>query len=73
MLAVAKVAAVVTSNLNLRRIPVGTVVTLNLYSELAPDQTLICNPLAGTIASSTATCSATFPYSFTRILASANW
>ena len=63
----------VTINISAIAVPVGTVVQLNIQSELGPDQTISCNPLAGTLASSTATCSASFPTSVSRILASASW
>jgi len=63
----------VTINISAIGVPVGTVVSLNIQSELGPDQTIHCNPLAGTTASSTATCSASFPTSVSRILASASW
>jgi len=63
----------VTINISAIAVPVRTVVQLNIQSELGPDQTISCNPLAGTLASSTATCSASFPTSVSRILASASW
>jgi len=63
----------VTINISAVAVPVGTVVQLNIQSELGPDQTVSCNPLAGTLAASTATCSASFPTSVSRILASASW
>jgi len=58
-------------------VPIGTVVQLNIQSELGPDQNISCNALVATPPSSTtnstATCSATFPTSVSRILASASW
>jgi hypothetical protein len=66
-------ATAVTINISAVGVPVGTVVLLNVQSELGPDQNISCNPLAGTLASSTATCSASFPTSVSRILASASW
>jgi hypothetical protein len=54
-------------------IPVGTVVTFNILSELGADQNISCTPLAGTLASSTATCSASFPTSVSIMLGSASW
>jgi hypothetical protein len=54
-------------------IPVGTVVTFNIVSELGADQNIACTPLAGTLASSTATCSASFPTSVSIMLGSASW
>jgi hypothetical protein len=66
-------ATSVTINITAVGVPVGTVVQLNVQSELGPDQAISCNPLAGTLATSTATCSASFPTSVSRILASASW
>ncbi len=66
-------ATAVTINISAVGVPVGTVVQLNILSELAADQNISCNPLAGTLASSTATCSASFPTSVSRILAAASW
>jgi hypothetical protein len=66
-------ASSVTINISAVAVPVGTVVKLGIQSELGADQTISCNPLAGTLASSTATCSASFPTSVSRILASASW
>jgi len=63
----------VTINISAVGVPVGTVVTLNIQSELGPDQNISCTPLAGTMDSSTATCSASFPTSVSRILAAASW
>ncbi len=63
----------VTISISAAGIPVGTVVKLNIQSELAPDQIISCNPLSGTAISSTTTCSASFPSSVSRILASASW
>jgi hypothetical protein len=66
-------ASAVTINISAVAVPVGTVVQLNIVSELGADQNVSCTPLAGTLASSTATCSASFPTSVSRILASASW
>lgn len=66
-------ATAVTINISAVAVPVGTVVQLNIASELGADQNVTCTPLAGTLASSTATCSAAFPTSISRILASASW
>jgi hypothetical protein len=54
-------------------IPVGTVVTFNILSELGTDQNITCTALTGTLASSTATCSASFPTSVSILLGSASW
>ena len=66
-------ANAVTINISAVAVPVGTVVKLSVQSELGADQAINCNPLAGTLAASTATCSASFPTSVSRILASASW
>jgi hypothetical protein len=47
-------------------VPVGTVVTLVIFSENGPDQTIQSTPLAGTLASSTATASVTLPSGFSK-------
>jgi hypothetical protein len=47
-------------------VPVGTVVTLTIFSENGPDQTIQSTPLAGTLAASTATASATLPSGFSK-------
>jgi len=63
----------VTINISAVGVPPQTVVQLNIQSELGPDQNISCTPLTGTLAASTATCSASFPTSVSRILASASW
>jgi hypothetical protein len=63
----------VTINISAVGVPPQTVVQLNIQSELGPDQNISCTPLTGTLAGSTATCSASFPTSVSRILASASW
>ena len=47
-------------------VPVGTVVTLAIFSENGPDQTIQSTSLAGTLASSTATASVTLPSGFSK-------
>ena len=47
-------------------IPMGTVVTLVVFSENGPDQTILSTPLAGTLASSTATATVTLPPGFSK-------
>ncbi len=54
-------------------VPLGTVVKLYLASETGTDQVINCLPLTGTVANSTATCSATFPLGTTATLARAVW
>jgi hypothetical protein len=52
----------VTVNASAVNIPVGTIPVLRLTSETAGDQLINCAALAGTLAASTTTCSATFPF-----------
>ena len=66
-------ASASTVNISARNIPVGTVVTLRISSEVVADQTLTCSPLAGTLASSAATCQATFPLGSNITIATASW
>lgn len=47
-------------------VPVGTVVTLVIFSENGPDQTILSPPLAGTLASSTAIANVTLPPGFSK-------
>jgi len=54
-------------------IPLGTVANLRLTSETGPDQLVTCSALAGTIAASTATCTATLPFSVSVGAIRANW
>jgi hypothetical protein len=52
----------VTVNIAAQNIPIGTVVNLYLNSEQGNDSLVACAPLAGTLASSTASCTgATYP------------
>ncbi|BDC49850.1 hypothetical protein F183_A21660 [Bryobacterales bacterium F-183] len=62
-----------TVNLAAKNIPPGTVVNLKISSDTIRDQSLTCNALAGTLASSTATCTATFPLGANLTIASASW
>jgi hypothetical protein len=56
----------VTVNISAAYIPLGTVVTLHLNSEQGNDATISCSALAGTLASSTASCTGvTFPQGVT--------
>ncbi len=66
-------AGAVTVNLAAKNIPLGTVPTLRITAETGPDTTITCNALAGTVASSTATCSATFPFSVSIAGIRASW
>jgi hypothetical protein len=56
-----------------QNIPLGTTVTLFIFSENGPDQTLTSTGLAGTVANSTATASVTLPPGFSRGFAKATW
>jgi hypothetical protein len=59
-------ATAVSVNISAQYIPVGTVVKLYLSSEQGNDSIVTCPALAGTLASSTATCTgATFPQGIT--------
>jgi hypothetical protein len=63
----------VTVNLAAANIPLGTIVTLRITAETGSDTTISCTPLAGTLAASTATCSATFPFSVSIAGVRASW
>jgi hypothetical protein len=58
--------APVTVAIRAANVPVGTVVTLEFYSENGPDIKTTSTPLAGNLASSTATAQVTFPSGFAR-------
>ena len=69
-----KVSGVVAVNIAASNIRMGTVVTLRLSSEIGGDTLENCNPLVGAnVASTTATCTATFPFSVTITSARATW
>jgi hypothetical protein len=64
----------VTVNIAAQNIPVGAVVQLHLSSEQGNDSVVTCAALAGTIASSTATCTgASFPQGITLTDIKATW
>lgn len=54
-------------------IPTGTTVTLFVFSENGPDQTIVSTPLAGTLASSTATAPLVLPSGYSRGFVTATW
>jgi hypothetical protein len=56
-----------------QNIPLGTTVTLFIFSENGPDQTIISTGLGGTLASSSATASVTLPAGFSRGFVKATW
>jgi hypothetical protein len=64
----------VTITIQAANIPVGTVVTLHLYTDNnGTDQTVQTTPLAGTFASSTATANVTFPSGYSMNYVKATW
>jgi hypothetical protein len=66
--AAAVMVAIAASN-----VPIGTVVKLTLTPENGADQSASCLPLAGTVASSTATCTIAFPSGVSITSARATW
>ncbi len=66
-------ATAVTVQIAASNIPPGTVVKLYISSENAPDQTIDSLPLAGTLATSTATASVVLPPGFSRGFVHATW
>jgi hypothetical protein len=63
----------VTVGLAAANIPLGTQPVLRVTSETAGDQAITCAGLTGTLAASTSTCSATFPFSISIALLRATW
>lgn len=55
------------------KFPLGTVVKLYLASKTGGDQVITCSGLSGSVANSTATCSAVFPLGVSATLAPAVW
>ncbi len=66
-------AGAVTVAIAASNVPVGTIVTLTLIPEIGNIVTATCAGLAGTVASSTSTCSATFPAGSSLLYAMASW
>jgi hypothetical protein len=66
-------ASAVTVAIAAVNIPLGTVVNLLLNPENASDQSVACTPLAGTVANSTATCTASFASGVSITSARAIW
>jgi hypothetical protein len=54
-------------------IPLGTIVNLRITAESGADTSILCSALAGTLAASTASCSATFPFSISIAGVRASW
>ena len=63
----------VTIDVVAENIPVGTVVDLSIWTESTGNMVLQTTPLAGNLANSTATATATFPHGFSRISIQASW
>jgi hypothetical protein len=66
-------AAAVPIALAATNIPLGTVVSLIVSSETGADQTVAASPLAGTVASSTATANIVWPLGVSRVFIRAIW
>lgn len=66
-------AGTVTFSIEASNIPVGTVVRLSMFSDSRQTLTIDSTPLAGTLASSTATATATIPSGFSRFTVQATW
>jgi hypothetical protein len=66
-------AGAATVNLAASNIPLGTVVSLRVTAQTGPDTIISCAALAGTVAASTATCSATFPFAVSIADVRATW
>jgi hypothetical protein len=76
--AVISSAAPVSVEIQATGIPVGTVVTLQVYPETPDDSTTVYLPavqvtLAGSLESSTATAMFTFPFGYSRCFIRATW
>ena len=56
-----------------QNVPLGTTVTLFIFSENGPDQMIMSTPLAGPIALSTASASVMFPPGYSRGFVKATW
>jgi hypothetical protein len=66
-------ASAVTITVQTSNIPVGTVLTLHVFSDNNTDQAVKTTPLAGTLASATATASVTFPSGYALNYVKATW
>ena len=56
-----------------QNVPLGTTVTLFIFSENGPDQTITSTGLTGTVANSSATASVTLPSGFSRGYVKTTW
>ena len=63
----------VTLTVHASNIPVGTVITLHVFSDNDTDQTVQTTQLAGTLQSSTATANVTFPSGYSLNYVKATW
>lgn len=63
----------VTVNLSAANVPLGTTPILRVTSESGADQSITCGGLTGTLASSTSSCSVTFPFSISIASLRATW
>jgi hypothetical protein len=66
-------ASAVNVNLAAANIPLGTIPSLRITAETGADTTITCGALAGSLAASTSTCSATFPFSISIAGVRASW
>jgi hypothetical protein len=66
-------SAAVSVNIAASYIPLGTVIQLTLFVTGTPDQVVSCTPLAGTVSSSTATCSVAFAHGISITAMRASW
>jgi hypothetical protein len=62
-----------TITIQAANIPVGTVITLHVFSDNSTDQTVRSTPLAGTLQSSTAAATVTFPSGYSLNYVKATW
>jgi hypothetical protein len=65
--------SLVTLTIQAQFIPVGTVITLHVFSDNNTDQAVQTTPLQGTFDSSTATANVTFPSGFSLNFVKATW
>ncbi|HVW84327.1 MAG TPA: hypothetical protein VHB50_06585 [Bryobacteraceae bacterium] len=66
-------SAPVSFSIQASNVPLGTTCTLTIFSENGPDLNITSSPLTGTVASSTATATATLPSGYSKGFVTANW
>ena len=66
-------AGPVTLNIQASGIPLGTLITLHIYSDNNTDQTVQTTPLVGSVEASTATVNVTFPSGYSLNYVKATW